>query len=208
MIYNDKFVWVHFPKCAGTKVRSLFKRYFSTDSELFQDTIDLKNNPAASWHDSVGCRSTHNPAFMLGGRIVICSIRRLPSWLASRYNFEYQRSPGLAHNPNLLLEGKFMERGGYICHADDYIEKYLPQTLLDTGNVRFLRAEYFETDFIELFGKYLDLSVIPREEFIKRINFSKNHVPADILHSLRSSRDIYSKCPKWRAVEELAYASS
>jgi hypothetical protein len=208
MIYNDDFVWLHFPKCAGTKIEMLFKKYLSDVPGLFQDSIDPKNDTARVWHDSVADREARNPAFVLGSRTVICSIRRLPSWLASRYNFEYERSPQLPHNPELLLEGKFLERGGSINHADSYISKFLPRHLLRAGHVRFLRTEHFERDFLYYFGRCLDVSVIPREEYARKGNTSKNHLPAEIVHRLYSSRDVYAKCPEWRFVEELAYGSS
>ena len=161
MVYNENFIWLHFPKCAGVKIEGLFRKYLFAEPGLFQDTIDPQMDPAASWHDSIAGREARNPAFILGGRTVISSIRRLPSWLESRYNFEYERSPQLPHDPELILEGKFLEMTGGVNHADNYIEKYLPQSLLSTGRVRFLRLEYFETDFIELFSRYLDVSAIP-----------------------------------------------
>ena len=74
--------------------------------------------------------------------------------------------------------------------------------------MRFLRTEYFERDFLDLFGSYLDVSAIPREEYARKANASKNHLPAEIVHRLYSSRDVYAKCPEWRFVEELAYGSS
>jgi len=207
MIYSDDFVWLHFPKCAGAKIEKLFKRYLSDVPGLFQDSIDPRGDTARVWHDSVADREARSPAFVLGERTVICPIRRLPSWLASRYNFEYERSPQLPHNPEFLLEGRFLERGGSVNHADRYINKFLPRPLLRGGKVRFLRTEHFERDFVELFGSYLDVSVIPREEFARKANTSKNHLPAEIIDRLQSSRDVYAKCPEWRAVEELAYGS-
>src|SRR5215211_1142207 len=116
MIYADDFVWLHFPKCAGTKIERLFKTYYSSDKRIFQDTVDPKIDPQATWHDSVSDREKRNPHFTLGKRIIICSFRRLPSWLESRYSFEVQRSPELNHRPELLLEGKFLEHGGYQNH--------------------------------------------------------------------------------------------
>lgn len=208
MIYNDEFVWVHFPKCAGVKVEILFSTYLSAEPGLFQDKLDPETDKAFSWHDSVAEREARNPSFTLGDRIVICSIRKLPSWLESRYNYEYERDPKKQHNPELLLEGKFLEQPGYVNHADVYIRKYLPQSLLSTGKVRFLRTEYFGEDFIGLFSNYVNVEAIPRDEYARRANSSANHLPAEILSRLRSSQDVYASCPEWRAVEELAYPSS
>jgi hypothetical protein len=208
MIYNDEFVWLHFPKCAGSTIESLFRKYLSGVPGLFQDVVDPHGDAAAVWHDAVADREARDPAFVLGGRTVICSIRRLPAWLVSRYNFECERSPQLTHGPELLLEGCFLERRGKRNHADNLIHKFLPPQLLDTGRVKFLRVEFFEHDFRRLFGTYLDLSVIPGEEYASRTNASPNHLPAEMVRRLFASPEVYAKCPAWWAVEELAYGSS
>jgi hypothetical protein len=206
MIYNDKFIWLHFPKCAGTKIENIFLKYYSDVLELTQDVVDPKNDVAASWHDSIATRSKKNPEFTLGDREIICPIRKLPSWLISRYNFECGRSPELNHKPELLLAGKFMEASGALNHADVYIQSYLPQSLLDTGRVSFLRVENFEEDFIEIFGKYVDVSLIPKEEYGQRENISKNYLPEEVVRNLLNSQDVYANCPKWFSVEKLAYS--
>ena len=207
MIYDDRFVWLHFPKCAGTKVENLFRKYFSAQPGLFQDPVDPATDKAASWHDSLEKRELRDPAFSSQGRTVICPIRKLPSWLMSRYNFECYRSPNLPHNPELLLEGKFLESAGILNHADRYIDNYLPKSLLSSGMVRFLRTEYFEEDFVALFGDYVDVARIPRGEFSEKVNTSPNYVPEEIQHRLFANRAVYEKCPEWRAVEALAYDS-
>lgn len=206
MIYNDKFIWLHFPKCAGTKVESLFRKYYSDVPGLIQDVVDPKNDTAASWHDSISTRLKRNPEFTLGNKEIICPIRKLPSWLVSRYNFECARSPELNHKPELLLTGRFMEASGELNHADVYIQNYLPQSLLDKGRVSFLRVENFELDFNELFGKYIDLSLIPKEEYAQRENPSKSYLPQDIVHEILTSQEVYTNCPKWTSVEKLAYS--
>lgn len=207
MIYNDDFVWLHFPKCAGSKIESLFRTYLSGVPGLVQDVVDPQRDAVRVWHDSVADREARDPAFALGNRTVICSIRRLPAWLVSRYNFEYERSPHLPHDPESLLEGCFLERRGKRNHADNFIRKFLPPHLLDTGRVKFLRAEFFERDFRNLFGGYMDLTVIPPEEYASRTNASPNHLPAEMTRRLFASPEVYAKCPAWRAVEELAYGS-
>ncbi|MBC7489781.1 MAG: hypothetical protein H7240_07240 [Glaciimonas sp.] len=207
MIYNDKFIWLHFPKCAGVKVESLFRKYYYDVPGLIQDVVDPKNDASASWHDSVATRLNKNPEFTLGDKEIICPIRKLPSWLISRYNFECGRSPELNHNPELLVTGRFLEASGVLNHADVYIQNYLPQSLLDKGRVSFLRVENFEADFIELFGKYIDVSIIPKEEFAQRENISKNYLPEEIVHKLISSQEVYTNCPKWFSVEKLAFSS-
>lgn len=206
MIYSDDFIWLHFPKCAGTKIENLFKSYYSLDKRIFQDTVDSRIDPLAIWHDSISDREKRNPDFILGNRTIICSFRRLPTWLESRYSFEVQRNPQLNHRPELLLEGRFLEQGGRLNHADFYPKKYIPETVLESGNVKFIRTEYFESDFVGIFGEFLDVTIIPDWEFSKKVNVSKSVVPEKIRQKLfQHSQEIYEKCPYWKAVENIAY---
>ena len=206
MIYSDEFVWLHFPKCAGTKIEKLFRTYFSSTPGVFQDTVDPRLDPQATWHDSISDREKRNPDFTLGNRMVICSFRRLPTWLESRYSFEVQRSPQLNHRPELLLEGKFLEHSGYQNHADYYVKKYLPEVILRSGNLRFVRTEFFEEDFKRVFGEFLDVTGIPDSEFSKKVNTSRSVVPHEIRMELfQNQMKVYECCPRWKAVEDMAY---
>jgi len=205
MIYSDDFVWLHFPKCAGVKIENLFKTYYSAEKSISQDLVDPVKDPRATWHDSVSDRENRDPNFKLENRVIICSFRKLPGWLESRYSFEVQRSPQLSHNPELLLEGKFLEQGGIRNHADYYIKKYLPESILRTGRVRFIRTEHFESDFKNVFGEFVNVTIIPNAEFSKKLNVSKSAVPDDIRDRLLHSREVYEQCPDWKAVENIAY---
>lgn len=208
LIYTDQFVWLHFPKCAGTTIEHLFKKYFSERSEVTQDPVGLDLDPTIAWHDSVRKRETRDPGFRLGDRVVICSIRRLPSWLMSRYSFEVKRNPKLPHDPERLLVGKFLEANGYENNADYYIGNYLPDALLDSCTVRFLRTEHFEEDYKAVFGEFLDLSVIPEKEYRQALNTSKSSVPDEIRQRLvDDAASLYEHCPKWKRVEAMAYGS-
>jgi hypothetical protein len=205
MIYSDDFVWLHFPRCAGTKIEQLFGKYFAQDNQIIQDVIDPDVFQYISWHDSVAEREARRIGFLLGNRTVICSFRKLPSWLVSRYSFEYYRSPSLKHQPEQLLEGKFLEQSGLPSHADYYAMKYLPRNILDSGNVRFIRTEYFEYDFKLVFSEFLDIYKIPDWEFQRKANVSRNAVPNEILNELYDSDEIYGYCPYWREVEKIVY---
>ncbi len=206
MIYSDEFVWLHFPKCAGTKIENLFKRYYSSDKKIHQDIVKPQIDPLATWHDSIAAREKRDPGFIAGNRIIICSFRRLPSWLESRYSYEVRRSPQLDHRSELLLEGKFLEKGGRQNHADSYARKYIPETILRSDRLRFIRTENFESDFKRVFGEFIDVTVIPDREFAKRVNVSTSAVPDEIRKRLFQNPDeVYEKCPYWKAVEMVAY---
>lgn len=206
MIYSEKFVWLHFPKCAGTKIEVLFKKYYSSDKRIIQDPFDPQIDPLATWHDSISDRETRDPTFILGDRVVICSFRKLPSWLESRYSFELQRSPQLKRRPELLLEGKFLEPDGNEIHADFYARKYVPEQILTSGKLRFIRTEHFASDFKSIFGEFLDIAIIPNWEFRYRVNSSQSAIP-NVMRKrlLKTQQELYKKCPYWRRVEAIAY---
>ena len=206
MIYSEKFVWLHFPKCAGVKVENLFRTYYSSEDQVFQDIVDPTVDPLATWHDSISDREMRESSFRLGERTVIASFRKLPTWLESRYSFEVNRSPQLHHRPETLLEGKFLEPDGFLNHADFYVKKYISESLLKLNRIRFIRTEHFETDFKRVFGEYLDVTRIPDWEFRKRLNVSNNVVPERIRTQLfRSQQRVYENCPYWKMVEDVAY---
>ena len=206
MIYNKDFIWLHFPKCAGTKVATLFSRYFSKTEGLFQDPVGVKANPSIGWHDAVSERMKREAGFDPGERTIVTSFRRLLPWLISRYNFEARRSPKLEHSPDLLLEGKFLEADGNVSHADFYIQKYLPDDILKSGRVKFIRAEYLEKDFRSVFGAYLDITVVPDRAFRKKINTTENYILSETIAFLQlKNQTIYDNCPCWKAVEKMAY---
>ncbi len=205
MIYNDKFIWLHFPKCGGAKIEIIFKKYFSDIEGLIQEH-PTNNLTQATWHDSITDREKNNSGFKVDNRDIICSFRKLPAWLKSRYNYEYKRSPHLNHNYKLLLEGKFLERNGNIINADYYAKKYLPSSLLESNKIRFIRTEYFESDFKSIFGDYLDISVIPNSEYKEKYNKSENFLPDLFMKELQGEEKyLYNKCPHWKKIEKLAY---
>lgn len=207
MIYSNDFVWLHFPKCAGTKIENLFRTYYSHHKGIHQDIVKPRIDPYATWHDTIESREKRNPDFILGDRIIICSFRRLPAWLESRYSYEVRRSPQLDHQPELLLEGKFLEQKGRQNHADFYARKYVPESILGSDKLKFIRTEHFESDFKRVFGEFVDVTVIPDWEFSKRVNVSdKSAVPDDIRNKLfQNQHEVYENCPYWKAVEDVAY---
>ncbi len=204
MIYNNKFIWLHFPKVAGTKIEEIFKKYYSEDSSIYQDNVGiLRYDNTAPWHDTIDQRKKYDENFSVGDRTVIVCIRKLSGWLKSRYNFEYKRTPGLPHNPNLLLEGKFLEATGFLNNSDQYIANYLPPSLFK-HNVEFIRMENFEHDLKKIFSKFIDVSIIPDDEFFKKSNTSENFLPQEILQQLKVN-DFSLTSPKWFKLEKKIY---
>lgn len=209
MIYDDNFVWLHFPKCAGSKIEQLFKKYYADDKSIHQDNVGLKLDPTIAWHDTISNRETRDPNFKLGSRDILICFRRLPAWLESKYNFEYARDTSIKRNFEMILEGKFPESTGNFNHADTYIRKWMPDSIIHSQKLRFIRTENFKSDFIRIFGDYIDISKIPDEEFEQYENTSVKLVPEKVHEQLITSKNlIYEKCPKWRAVERLVYQDS
>ena len=139
---------------------------------------------------------------------VIFPFRRLPSCLESRYSFEFKRSPHLHHRPELLLEGRFLERDGAAGYADEYAQKYMPRPILESGKVKFLRTEFFATDFKAVFGEFLDISRILEREFRRKINASERCLPESVRQQLYDAAEkVYDNCPYWRSLEEVVYGS-
>ena len=104
------------------------------------------------------------------------------------------------------MEGKFLEQSGYLNHADFYPQKYVPEAILRSGKVRFIRTEHFESDFKSLFGEFLDVNIIPAWEFSKKVNASESAVPDTIRKQLfENHQEVYENCPYWKAVEDIAY---
>lgn len=208
MIYSNEFVWIHFPKAAGSKVETLFRKYFASNPSVHQDQVGRRLNPSISWHDSISDREKRDPSFNLGNRRLIVCTRRLSSWLKSRYLFELQRTPRLEHDPELLVTGRFLERSGRVNHADNYVLKWIsPSIRLNHGLISYLRVESFASDFLDIFGQYLDVSEISISELEQRENASASvGGKLDVDRLIAANIDsIYKACPLWAELESEVY---
>ncbi|QIL89860.1 hypothetical protein GNX18_08925 [Microbulbifer sp. SH-1] len=205
MIYSDKFVWLHFPKNAGTKVEKIFSEYFSDRKDIFQDSID-GDDSNSFWHDAIFDRERRDSSFSVGDREVVICVRRLRTWLVSRYNYEKKRSPSIPHDYSNLLTGRFFESNGYLNHADYYVEKYFSGVKDRAEKISFIRIENFAEDFRRVFGSYMDVDVIPDDVLCSRDNKSYNSIPDDFLTEMKLGMPkLYEHCPKWKELEMLAY---
>lgn len=205
MIYSDQFVWLHFPKMAGSAVERIFRAHFRHDRSIVRDRVSplmVRLRLAEPiWHDSVAERESRRPSFSAAGKTVICGLRRLPDWLYSRHMFEVQRSPALPHRIDRLIEGRFLEHTGAIGFADDYMRKYLPPDLLSSGVVRIIRVDNFRADFRAAFRDFIDVDGIPEQDFFRVRNKTRS---SDALarETISSNlRRIYDSCPYWAEVE-------
>lgn len=209
MIYSDQFIWLHFPKMAGSAVERIFQSHFRHDRSIVCDLVSplLVRLRLAEpvWHDSVAERASRRPGFSSEGKAVICGLRRLPDWLYSRHMFEVQRSPRLPHQIDRLIEGRFLEHTGAIGFADDYMTKYLPPDLFNSGVVRIVRVDQFRDDFRAAFGDFIDVDRIPERDFSRVRNKTRSSDPLAREMIGSHIRQIYESCPYWAEVEAVFY---
>ena len=190
---------------AGSAVERIFRAHFRRDRSIVRDRVSplLVRLRLAEpvWHDSVAERASRRPGFSSEGKAVICGLRRLPDWLYSRHMFEVQRSPALPHRIDRLIEGRFLEHTGAIGFADDYMRKYLPPDLLNSGVVRIIRVDNFRADFCAAFRDFIDVDVIPEQDFyrVRNKTLSSDPLARETIGS--NLRRIYDSCPYWAEVE-------
>lgn len=165
MIWNADFVWIHQPKCAGTKTEEIFRVFYSDRSDIHQDVASHRLDPTIRWHDSLSQRKRNSSDFCFEEKVIICGFRRLIPWLISMYNHQAQRSPHLPHDPEMLFEGKFLTESGDVSSADNVALNYLPEEIVFSDKIRLVRTENFQEDFIEQFSPFIDTSVIPEHFF-------------------------------------------
>jgi hypothetical protein len=88
MIIGPDFVWLHFPKCAGTFTENIIRRLDANSGKIAFDPID----PAEIiWHQNVVERENITGE-KLRDKVIISNFRRLPFWIISRIQFEANRS--------------------------------------------------------------------------------------------------------------------
>lgn len=209
VISSSTFVWLHFPKTAGTAVEHIFETFFRRDRDIQRDHIARLaarfGFAKPIWHDSLADRRARQPGFSWANKTVICGLRRLPEWLYSRHAFEMQRSPQLRHLPENLLDGRFFEQDGVLGYADDYMQKYLPREILDSESVRVIRVEHFHQDFIAAFRDLIPIERVPEREFtvVRNRTRTRDAVARALIDS--NIDRIYGSCPYWAEVEARFY---
>ena len=198
MIIGENFVWMHFPKCAGTFTVNLLKKYFLFDPKISFDPIDPAN---VIWHQTVAHREKRMQ-IDLSGKVIICNFRRLPNWIISRINFETARS-GEAVPRNMYVEGRFFEMNGVRCYADKYIERYT-ERVVD----HWIRVEFLETDFFNVFSNYLDVrTFVKSSDFNEKLNASECVTELDQWFNEEEIGCLYRSNPKWAQLEKKIYGS-
>jgi hypothetical protein len=196
MIIGPDFVWLHFPKCAGTFTEHLIRKYFQDDSTLQFDAIDPLN---VIWHQSIRQREK-TAGINLQGRDIISNFRRLPSWIISRIRYEERRT-GKKVPRDLLVQGRFFDINGTEASADKTLLKFS-----ERGVDKWIRVENLRNDFVDVFSEYLDLpSKMTESDFNVLMNTSGDSINVDLFFTAIEMELLYKSNPVWAAREEMLY---
>jgi hypothetical protein len=198
MIIGNDFVWLHFPKCAGTFTERLLHKVVPPGLGVQFDPIDPAN---VIWHQNYFQRENYLRQ-SLSGKDVICNFRRLPSWIISRIKYEQERS-GQVVSKEAYSKGFFFEQNGTENHADNYVREYTKKTVSN-----WLRVEYLHEDFINVFSKYFDLeNKCVSEIFMNKVNASGWDGNICKWFDKEDLKILYESCPKWAALELELYGN-
>lgn len=198
MIIGSSFVWLHFPKCAGTTTTSALLQNFRTDTSIaFDDT--RQGEPI--WHDTITERERRT-GISLSDKTVLANIRRLPAYVVSKIHYTETLNPDICHTRKHLLTGKFMEADGYENSADNLLRHY------DAKNIRqWMRTEHLKEDFIAVFSQYLELTDKDLSVLSQRKNANDYSRDLAKWYSRREMARLYRKNPRWAKLERRVYGN-
>ena len=198
MIIGPTFIWLHFPKCAGTRTEQVLRKYFGDDPGIRFDEINPEH---VIWHQSVREREDATGED-LGGRRVISNIRRLPQWIISRVGYEEMRS-SITTPREMFVHGSFINRQGKVQQADTILKDF---TIVPVD--AWIRVDHLAEDFFAAFSPVLDLSRINlRREFSKRSNETKYNRNSTAWFTPEELKTLYDSCPVWRELERRLYGA-
>lgn len=198
MIIGESFIWLHFPKCAGTTTTSALLQNFRTDTSIaFDDTS--QGEPI--WHDTIEERERRT-GVSLSDKTVLANIRRLPAYVVSKIHYTESLNPDIRHNRKHLLTGQFMEADGYENSADNLLRHY------DAKKIRhWIRSECLKDDFIAVFSEYLDLADKDLSALTERKNANDYSRDLGKWYSRREMARLYRKNPQWAKLERRVYGN-
>lgn len=198
MIIGENFVWLHFPKSAGSFTENLLRKYFILDPEILFDSIDPNN---VIWHQRIAQREKLLHVD-LSGKSIICNFRRLPHWIISRVRFETARS-GQSVPKEMYIEGRFLEVNGMESSAERLLERFTERKVS-----HWIRMEYIEMDFFKAFSNYLDVrTAVKSSDFTERINASEGILNLDKWLNEQEIGQLYESNPAWANLEMELYGN-
>ena len=193
MIIGPNFVWLHFPKTAGTATERLLRHFFSARTDVKFDILGVR---PVTWHQTIEQRTQIDPAFSITDRTVICGFRRLPAWLMSRTTYEASRAPYRIATRAMIESGQFFENDGTVNHADAYLRNY-SRPRVDA----WLRSEHLAVDIAKAFG-------LPESDIrthLKVANRSEKVDDPAFWFTQQQIAALYAQNPLWAALERELY---
>ncbi len=198
MIIGESFVWIHFPKCAGTTTTVVLLENFATDPTVEFDATDTGD---ALWHETVREREQRKQ-ISLDGKDVLANTRRLPAFVVSKIQFTQALNPKIQHTREHYLTGRFFEADGFESSADFLLGHY------DADRVsHWLRTEHLKDDFVSVFSRYLDLDGKNLSTFSDHINSMPYDRDIVKWYSREEMAELYRLNRRWSAVERRVYGN-
>lgn len=196
MIVGPNFVWLHFPKCAGSAVEAALRRIFAGRDDIHFDDIDPNN---VIWHQNLAQRRQYDPSFNPSGKLVIACFRRLPEWVLSRVHFEAQRPPHYVASRSMVLRGESYNQNGSIGRADDVLELFYRDVKLwiPIENISERLADTLNIDAAHL-NRQLRVENKGKFDYLRRTGF---------WYTQEELKKLYDASPLWRDLERRTYGN-
>jgi hypothetical protein len=190
MVIGKEFAWAHIPKTGGCTTLALFEMF----PELLEST-----DP----HDS----NTKHALFrdredQIQGRMLLCTIRRLPEWMLDRAVHETieglwpEYEPRPMRSPHQIVQTQYAD--GWISYMTDF-----GRLKVD----RWLRLERLREDFYDFVSQLTDVSDEQRQRIFDHPRVHEVAYDNEPLHwfTPEQIRVMYENNPLWHAVEREAY---
>ncbi|MEH6515134.1 MAG: hypothetical protein V7742_00530 [Halioglobus sp.] len=198
VIIGESFIWIHFPKCAGTTTTFVLLDNFATDTSIAFDEV---GGGEPIWHDSVTERQRRINASLVD-RDVLANIRRLPAYIVSKIHYTESLNPDIRHTKEHLLTGQFMESNGLDNSADNLLRHYQARKV---GH--WIRTEHLKEDFVSVFGRYLDLAGKDLSALTEKTNSTDYARDLGKWYSRREMARLYDTNPLWAKLERRVYGN-
>ena len=202
MVIGERFVWVHIPKTAGDSTRKMFD--LVKGSYLFGDhsTVEIKHRTFTQTM-AAGDLQSHN----IAAKDRILNLRRLPCWVLSHCQHKL-RINRIRFSRQDLITGRLRiehasEEG---TSADQVLKRFAGGETI----AHWLRTEFLAEDFIEVLGKYVEISEAQR----KMIRATRENVNPTYNRDIRlwytrkQMTYVYESNPSWTMLEKQIYGNT
>lgn len=202
MIIAPDWIWLHFPKCAGTSTEKTLGAIYKNDKAIHFDALDHNN---VIWHHTLQKRKEYDPDFTVGDRRIICNIRRLPHWILSRVHYEVQRSGRAAEiKRRQLVEGRFPQRhphGRPTIHPADSVAARFSE-----GVTHWVRVENLAEDLSNALNlKEEQVSTAIVHENTGKLSYIRNLA---FWFTQKEIDRMYAANPVWAELEQRLYGDT